>query len=402
MRNACTLRRIGLTLCAFFLLGSLATAAEAARKRKRPPSRKARQTNVYKKYREAYASALVIEAGSGQELFSKNPNQLRAPASLAKMMTELLTIEALDRGEVRLDEMVTVPAGVGAIGGSRVRLHAGEQLPFEELLRAMVISSANDAAWVVACHVAGSEAEFVRRMNERARELGMRNTHYANPHGLDRNDRPGSLTTARDQSILARALLQHPMTLDIASTVCDTIRGGQVIRTTNRLLGTCEGVDGLKTGYTGKAGFCLVSTADRGGMRVISVLLGASSNRRRFTESAGLIASAYERFRKIPVIRKGQDLGKACAISDGSMPRVRLVAGEDVAVCLPAGTRDEITLEVDAPPVVTSPIQAGAPLGLLRVLIGDSLAVSIPAVAAREVRRATMFDRLGLSLGFVD
>ena len=102
------------------------------------------------------------------------------------------------------------------------------------------------------------------------------------------------------------------------------------------------------------------------------------------------------------LIRKGQDLGKACAISDGSMPRVRLVAGEDVAVCLPAGTRDEITLEVDAPPVVTSPIQAGAPLGLLRVLIGDSLAVSIPAVAAREVRRATMFDRLGLSLGFVD
>jgi D-alanyl-D-alanine carboxypeptidase (penicillin-binding protein 5/6) len=271
-----------------------------------------------------------------------------------------------------------------------------------EVRHAMAISSANDAALTLACHIAGSEERFVRIMNQRARELGMRSTRFVNPHGLDRNDQPGSITTARDLSVLARELLLHPMAIEISSTVADTIRGCQVIHTTNRLLGTCDGVDGLKTGYTGRAGFCLVSTAERGNLRVVSVLLGATSNRRRFSESAGLIASAYERFRKISIIRKGQDLGKACVISDGSTPQVRLVAGENVAVLLPASNSREIKMEVDAPPVIVPPIEAGAPIGLLRVLVGDSLAAQVPAVAARAVRKANVFERLGLKFGLPD
>jgi D-alanyl-D-alanine carboxypeptidase (penicillin-binding protein 5/6) len=232
-------------------------------------------------------------------------------------------------------------------------------------------------------------------MNRRARELGMSHTRYVNAHGLDRNDQPGSITTARDLSLLARQLVNHPLTLEISSTVSDTIRGCQVIHTTNRLLGTCEGVDGLKTGYTGKAGFCLCSTAERDGMRIVSVLLGATSNRRRFTESAGLLATAFARFRKIAVIHKGQDLDRACGIVGGSAGTVRLVAGEDVSVLMPAHRMPDIRILVEAPLSIASPVLRGTQIGLLRVLVGDSLAAAVPAVAARDVSKATLLDKLG-------
>lgn len=389
-----------LAILVFSLLASAVEAGTAVKKKKKTP-RRSRSSAVYKKYREAYASAYVVEAETGKVLFSKDPDQLRAPASLAKMMTELITLEALERDLVSFDDIVTIPAAVRQVGGSRVRLRPGERVTVRDLLHATAIPSANDAALALAIHLGGSEAAFVRLMNQRARELGMSRTSYANPHGLDRADRT-SITTARDQSILARELIRHPHALEIASTACDTIRGCQVIHTTNRLLGSCEGVDGLKTGYTGRAGFCLASTAERDGMRVISVLLGGISSRRRFAESEGLLANAFARFKRIPVIRKGQDLGRTCAIQDGATPRVRLLAGEDVAVLLPASHPGEIRMDVEAPSVLHPPIEAGAAIGRLRVWVGDSLAVAVPAVAAREVQRAGLFDRVGQFLGVID
>jgi serine-type D-Ala-D-Ala carboxypeptidase (penicillin-binding protein 5/6) len=385
--------RLGRVLaCLLALSLVVSTVASAAGRRKRPPRR---SRNIYQKYKETYASALVVEAESGKILFEKSPDEPRAPASLTKMMTELLALEALNQGRVRLVDTVTVPADVGTIRGSRVRLRPGERLPFGEALRAMAISSANDAAFTIANYLGGSEPAFVDLMNRRARELGMSHTHYVNAHGLDRNDQPGSITTARDLSLLARQLVSHPLTLEISSTVADTIRGCQVIHTTNRLLGTCEGVDGLKTGYTGKAGFCLCSTAERDGMRVVSVLLGASSNRRRFSESAGLLASAFERFRRIAVIRKGQDLDRVCSILGGSAASVRLVAGEDVSVLLSINRMPDIRVMVDAPFSIASPVLRGTQIGLLRVLVGDSLAATVPAVTARDVSKATLLDKLG-------
>lgn len=379
-------------VCLLVLTFAVSTIASAASRKKKPPKR---SRNIYQQYREAYASALVVEAESGKILFEKSPDEPRAPASLTKMMTELLAIEALDGGKIRLTDTLIVPADVRAIRGSRVRLRPGERLPFGEALRAMAISSANDAAFTIANHLGGSETAFVVLMNRRARELGMSHTRYVNAHGLDRNDRPGSITTARDLALLARQLVSHPLTLEISSTVADTIRGCQVIHTTNRLLGTCEGVDGLKTGYTGKAGFCLASTAERDGMRVVSVLLGAASNRRRFSESAGLLASAFARFRKVAVIRKGQDLDRVCSIIGGSAGSVRLVAGEDVSVLMSMGRMPEVRVLVEAPLSIASPVLQGTPIGLLRVLVGDSLAAAVPAVAARDVSKASLLDKIG-------
>jgi len=363
--------------------------------KKRTTSRKQRPHTANRARPESFAAALVVEAETGRVLYEKNQDALRAPASLAKMMTELITLEALERGLVSLRDTLTVPREVRRVGGSRIRLRSGERLPLMEALEAMVISSANDAALAVACHVGGTEAGFLWLMNRRARELGMAHTHYASVHGLDRPGAPGSVTTARDQALLARALLQHPLALTLSSTAGDTIRGGQVIHTTNRLLGKCPGVDGLKTGYTAKAGFCLVSTAQRDGLRLVSVLLGARSNRRRFSESENLLARAYSRYRMVSVIRKGQDLGRSCMILGGTPPQVRLVAGEDVAVLVPAEAAEQIALKVEAPASLRPPVSQGNPVGLLQVLVGDSLAAQAPAVAARDVRQAGLWNRIG-------
>ena len=213
----------------------------------------------------SFASALVIDAATGQVLYQKDPRALRAPASLSKMMVELLAMEALRDKKMRLDEYVRVPDDIRSVGGSRVRLRPGEPVTVADLLDATAIASANDAATTLAVRIAGSTQACVALMNRRAHELGMSDTHYENVHGLDRAGEPGNITTAYDLSILARKLLEMPEILRIASTVQTTIRYGQVIHTTNRLLGRCEGVDGLKTGYTGRAGFCLVSTAQREG-----------------------------------------------------------------------------------------------------------------------------------------
>ena len=344
----------------------------------------------------SYSSALVVDAESGQVLFEKNPDEPRAPASLTKMMTELITLESADQGRISLNDTVSVPVDVRSVGGTRVHLRPGERLPLSDAVKAMCIASANDAAVTVAYHVAGSVDRFVDLMNARARELGMDHTHYVTVNGLDPANLPGSITTARDQALLARTLIRHRLALQISSTVYDTIRSRQIIHTTNRLLGRCEGVDGLKTGYTGRAGFCLVSTARHGDLRLVSVLLGATSNRRRFSESETLLNDAFSRFQKVPVIRKGQDLGKACTTLGGDPPQVRLVAGEDVDLLLPAAMRPEITLRVTAPSAVQSPVDEGRTLGQLQVLIGDSLAAEAPAVAARPVRKTGLRDKLGL------
>jgi serine-type D-Ala-D-Ala carboxypeptidase (penicillin-binding protein 5/6) len=383
-----------LILCVLFGLGSMGAGRATPRRRapRRVPRRAVQRT--YASQAASYACAVVVDAETGKVLFEKSPDVERAPASLTKMMTELLTLEALERGLISLQDTVTTPAEVRQVRGSRVRLRPGERIPLEEAMRAMAISSANDAALTVAHHVAGSTERFVTLMNLRANELGMVNTHYVNPHGLDDSRQAGSRTTARDQSILARELIRHPLALEFSSTVTDTIRGGQVIHTTNRLLGRCDGVDGLKTGYTGKAGFCLVSTARRGEMRVISVLLGARSNRRRFSESAGLLTQIFSRFHKVSVIRKGQDVDHPCTIMGGDPPQIRLVAGEDVAVLLPATNSRAITVEVDAPLTLQPPFPEGQTLGQIRVLVGDSLAAEVPAVASRATHRATLLDRI--------
>ncbi len=378
-----------LMVVSFFLLAHDATAATRHRRTRRPAAR-ARRASMRIARGPTYASALVVDAGTGQVLYQKDPHQLRAPASLSKMMLELLAFEAVEEGRIRLDEYVRVPDEVKTIRGSRVRLRPGEPVTVGDLLEATAIASANDAATALAIRLAGSADACVAQMNRRARELGMRDTHYENVHGLDRAGEPGNITTAWDLSILARKLIETPEILKLSSTVQTTIRYGQVIHTTNRLLGRCEGVDGLKTGYTARAGFCLVSTAMRENLRVVAVVLGAASNGRRFSESADLLKKIYEDWDLVRVVSKGQDLGQDLKVRDGKTDSVRLIAGEDLDVLVPAKRARDIRLAVAAPPSTRAPITRGWTLGRVQVLVGDSVAAEGPAVASGTIRRAGM------------
>lgn len=385
--------RLIAALIALLMLGGILTEAFAA-KSKRSTRRPARRKLAVPKG-PTFQSALVIDAETGQILFQKDPHAPRAPASLAKMMLELVALEAIRAGEISLYDPVVVPAEVKKIRGTRVRLKVGETVTVRDLLAATAIASANDAATALAIHLDGSTEACVERMNRRARELGMLETRYENVHGLDRSGEPGNITTAWDLAILARHMLALPEVLEISSTIETTIREqNQRIHTTNRLVGRFPGADGLKTGYTSRAGYCLVTTAERGDLRLISVLLGARSNSRRFSESADLLTKAFTDWKKVQVLAKGDDLGEDLAVRQGTADSVRLVAGSDLHLLVPSSRMAEIRVAVDAPSSTRAPVAEGWTLGRVQVMLGDSVAAECSAIAGKTVRRASVLGGL--------
>ncbi len=363
------------------------------------PSRAGAAPTIVPTCRGDYAAAIVVEVETGTVLSSRNPDLVRSPASLTKLMTGLLVLEAIREGQVSLEDSLVTPKEVRATYGSRVHLWVGERVSIHDALAALFIASGNDAATALACHLGGSEEAFVRRMNERAGELGMYRTHFTNPHGLDNGRHSTNVSTARDMARLSRELLRHPLAMEISGMETHTIRGTQAIRNTNRLVGRLPGVNGLKTGYTSRAGFCLAAAAERNGLRIVTVLLGSPAGNTRFSEAAGLITRAFTEYQVVPMVREGQDLARMLMVRNGSPSRVRLMAGSDVSVLLSTENRLEVRLEVDAPPLVHAPVRPGARLGHVRVFIADSLAAEGPAVAASHVRRAGLLDRLGRHFG---
>ncbi len=388
-------RVLMLMLAVLFLF--LSVEDSLARSRRKPVRRVKRRAAAVSKA-PTYDAALVIEVETGTVLYQKEAYTPRAPASLAKMMLELVALEAIRAGEITLDDVVIVPPDVKKVRGTRVRLRVGEAVTVRDLLHATAIASANDAATALAAHVAGSIRACVDRMNRRARDLGMVSTRYENVHGLDRSGEPGNVTNAWDLAILARELIAMPEALEISSTVQTVIRSRQQIHTTNRLLSRYPGCDGLKTGYTARAGYCLVSTAERGGMRVVSVLLGAASNRRRFSESAELLDKAFREWQRVPVLAKGQDLGQDLTVSSGKGNSVPLVAGDDLSVLVPTRRAADIRVAVAAPSSTRAPVAEGWTLGRVQVLVGDSVAAECAALAGRTVRRAGGVDWLRKAL----
>jgi D-alanyl-D-alanine carboxypeptidase (penicillin-binding protein 5/6) len=239
------------------------------------------------------AAAILVDADTGEVIFSRNPDEPRPPASITKILTALVILE---RG--RLADTVTVSLTAARVGGHRLGLRAGQRVSLEDLLAAILIQSANDAAAAAAEHVGHGLAGFVAMMNARARELGMHNSHFANPHGLDE---PDHLTTARDMALLTRVALEHPLFARLVRiqefrlTVWQPARRGlvprsRIIQSHNKLLGRLEGADGVKTGYTGGAGQCLVASASRGGQRMLAVLL---NDPRRWMDAATLLEFGF-------------------------------------------------------------------------------------------------------------
>jgi D-alanyl-D-alanine carboxypeptidase (penicillin-binding protein 5/6) len=334
------------------------------------------------------ASAILVEAETGSVLWEQDADEPRSPASLVKIMLQLLVLRDVERGELALTDCVVTSRRASRMGGSQVYLKEGEEQTLEALLQAIAISSANDAALAVAEHVAGDEAAFVARMNEEALRLGCAGTRFENVHGLDEWNRPKNVTTARDIATIARELVRREHALALSSTWRAPFRGGEFwLDNTNRLLrmyGGVEGLDGLKTGYTWRAGGCFCGTAARDGVRLVSVVMGARPGHHRFLISRELLEAGFAgRPVRWDIARDGEPFALA-----GDAPEpfdAYAVAGGRVRVILEESRRAAVSFRVRPLGDLTAPVRAGDRLGYLDCRIDDRTFASLPMAAASDL-----------------
>ena len=337
-------------------------------------------------------AAVVMEASTGQVLFEKGAHDRRACASITKVMTLLLTFEALEAGELSLDQELTASAHAASMGGSDIWLEEGEQMTVDDLLKATVIMSANDAAVVLAEAVSGSEEAFVARMNERAGELGMEDTVFKNCNGLDEE---GHLTSAYDVAVMSRALLAHEKIRDYTLTWMDSVRNGETqLVNTNKLIRSYQGITGLKTGTTGQAGSCISATAQREGMELIAVVLGAESTDLRFQDAKALLDYGFAGWKT--VTPEAPYLGPA-AVEGGMAQTVEVAAGEMPSLLLTAGEEAQVETVVQLEPV-KAPVEQGQELGRILCQVAGETVAQVP-VTAKEGVEAVTFGAAFLALG---
>ncbi len=339
----------------------------------------------------AARAAMLLDPESGVVLYAKNEKMRLPPASVTKVMTMLLIMEAVDSGRVKLSDPIEVSAFASGIGGSQVYLKEGERFPLEKMLIAIAVESANDASTAVAEHLYSTEDDFVRIMNIRARQLGMNDTHFANAHGLPD---PNHYMSASDIAVVSRELIErHPRILKYASIWTYTFRPGVTeLRNTNELIHFYRGADGLKTGHTEDAGWCLVGTAKRGSMRLLAVVLGAESNTGRLRETRRLLDYGFRNFERRIMARRGQELGRV-AVKDAWPARVRVKAPQDVVTLVPRGKARVVSYRLSPLPGVRAPVKKGQPLANLEILQAGQVVGSRPIAAAEPVGRANFLVR---------
>lgn len=339
-------------------------------------------------------SAVLMEASTGKVLFEKNAHEQRPCASITKVMTLLLVMEALDEGRIHLEDMVSASEHASSMGGSDIWLEPGETMSVDDLLKATVIVSANDAAVALAEYVSGSEEAFVKRMNERAAELGMKDTVFKNCNGLDED---GHVTTAYDIALMSRALIQHEKIFDYTQVWMDELRGGKTqLVNTNKLLKSYSGITGLKTGTTGKAGSCMAATAERDGMALVAVVLGCASTEERFSSAASLLDAGFSGWALTAPFLSPDALAPV-AVEKGMQSTVAVEADPLTGVVVPKGREGEVVCEAVMEESLTAPVEQGQAVGEVTcVLDGEVLARSqIRAVLSVE---ALTFSSAWLSL----
>lgn len=342
-----------------------------------------------------FAALLLIEAETGAVLFETSADVQRSPASTLKLLLQLVVMDAVAEGRYSMGDSVYTSAWASRMGGSQVFLKQGEVFPLSELMAAIVISSANDACVAVAEHMAGSVDGFVAMMNDKARQLGLDSTHVVNVHGLD--DTPatkGNHTTARDLASVARALLRHPQILEWSSTRIRPFRDGEfTLYTTNRLLGRFRGLDGLKTGFTQRAGFNLVATARRQDMRLISVIMGCRSDRQRDRETSELLSWGFNHFVKGPIAVAGETIGSV-PLDWGIEPEVSVVLADTVIAVLTPEQRQRVKRDIELPALREAPVTEGDSIGVLQLSLDDRLLARIDLLAAASVARMSLWEKL--------
>ena len=330
------------------------------------------------------AAAVLIDEDSGTVLYEKNADERRPVASITKVMTLLLTFEALQAGKIALGDIVPVSEHAYHMGGSQIWLEPGEQLTLQEMLKAICISSANDAAVAVAEFVAGSEPAFVDAMNARAAALGMTATHFANACGLDEE---GHLSSARDVAVMSREmLLHHPEVREYCTVWMDTLRGGKTqLVNTNKLLKSYPGITGLKTGTTGKAGVCITASAERDGLRLIAVVLGAASGKERFDAAKTLLDYGFAHYDSAEVALP-DDAPEELPVQRGTAETTALDYAAPERLLVPKGEGSDLQTKILLPEALQAPVQQGSPVGSWQLLRGETVLQELPICAAQDVQ----------------
>ena len=342
------------------------------------------------------SSAILMDAGTGTILFEKNPHEQMEPASITKIMTLIIAFEAIESGKVNLSDIVRVSERAWKTGGSQVFLGPGEEQSLENLLKCIVVASANDASTAVAEYIGGSVEGFVKLMNDKAKELGMTNSNFTNPHGLSD---PEHYTTAYDIALMSRELVKYPMFFKWSTIWMDYLehtdkkRDATMLANTNKLLGKYEGVDGLKTGYHSKAGHCFAGTAKRGDFRLISVVLNAQSSNQRFEDTVKLLDYGFGHYDSIKVVEKGM-VQKTIPVEKGHINEVNVIVTEDVSILIEKGREEHISTKIDVPEKLFAPLNKNQAVGTLTVEQNGKAVKQIDLVISEDVMKAGFLELL--------
>ena len=330
-------------------------------------------------------AALLMEKTTGQILFAQNEHEALEPASVTKIMTLLLTMDAIDSGALSYDDVVTVSANAAGMGGSQVFLAEGEKITVEELLKSVCVSSGNDAAVALAEKVSGVTELFVEQMNNRAKGLGMDDTHFVNCTGLTAK---GHVTSAYDIALMSRELLtRHPDIRRFTTIWTDTIRDGAFgLANTNKLIRFYDGATGLKTGYTTSAGYCISATAEREGMELIAVIMKGETADKRNTDAKALLNYGFSTYALVSAAP--EEPLPALPVSMGQAEQVSLTLPEEgVTALVEKGRANALERRVELPSSLTAPVAAGQTVGTLTLLDGETEVLSVPILAAEDVPR---------------
>ena len=339
-------------------------------------------------------SAILMEKETGEILFEKNAHDPGFPASVTKIMTMLLIVEAIESGAVSPDDVVTASDRAASFGGSCVFLEAGEQMSVRDMLKCFAVVSANDCAVAMAEFLCGSEETFVKKMNERGKALGLEHTHFSNCSGLF--DDGQHFTTAYDVALMSRELIRHEAVKEYTTIWMDSIRGGEFeLVNTNRLVNRYPGCTGLKTGYTSTARYCLSATAERSGTEYIAVVMHAESSDARNRDAEALLNYAFANFRLLPLT--GAKPLPALPVELGKAASVPLRLEGAAHKLAPKGGEPDYTLTL--PASVPAPVTEGQPLGTLRVTLGGETIAELPVCAAADVGRIGYFGLLARLAG---
>ncbi|NFO75793.1 D-alanyl-D-alanine carboxypeptidase [Clostridium botulinum] len=338
-------------------------------------------------------SALLIEPTTGKVVYEKNPDEKFAPASVTKIMTMLLTMEAVDNGKIKLDDKVTCSENAKKMGGSTMLLDTGEIRSVEELLKGVAIASGNDAAVALAEYLGGTESDFVGLMNKRAQELGMKNTVFKNCNGLPAD---GHLSTARDISLMSIELLKHPTILKYTGTYMDSISEGRKspieLVNHNKLVRFFEGCDGLKTGFTNEAKYCISATATRNGVRMLTVIMGAPTYKIRNRDAGILLNHGFSKYEGKKIVSKDEDVEKV--LMDKQTDRFFMAkAKDDLTAILPKGSNGEISNKIVIEELKPE-YKMGDIVGKCEVYLGEEKVGEVEIYSDRDIKKGNLCDNI--------